>query len=545
MSNLKIRSKLLIGFSILLIIIIMSGFVGFYSAKRVGAELDTAIDIQMPKVDLLLEADRDLQQLLVAERSMIFANASSEIFKNLLEDYETNLEQATTRFNKFKAMANTPEEKRIIAEYEQLHEEWKEISGKIVQGRKEDTRHGRALALDLSLGEAMAKFTEMRDRIDMLTEEEAKITEKIKNTAKATQTKANLILTVFIVGSIAIGISITIYLTSALTGGILRVKNLMKEISAGEGDLTTTLPVVSKDEIGEMSDYFNRFVSKLRDIISRVKQSSERVAEGSSQVSDTAGSLSGAFNEQSSQVVSVASATEQMSTSSQEVMRSLELVRDRTESASEHTDSGKNKLSEAVKEVFGIKDNMDNLSTTLKGLSDSSQEIGNILNVINEIADQTNLLALNAAIEAARAGEHGRGFAVVADEVRKLAERSQDAIKEIEIIIRNLRDESENANKDMKNAQNKVENGVSVMRGTEEVFEQIVDSVLQIKDASEMITTAIHQQVTAIHNINDNTQVISSSIESSSASLAEVVETVSELKVQAEDLRGMVGRFRT
>jgi len=543
--NLKIRSKLLISFSVLILIIVLCGYIGYSSSHSIDQKLETTTDVLMPKMQLLIEADRDLQQLLVAERSMIFANAATDVFKTLVSDYETNLKQAETRFGKYAELADTPEEAKLIEEYYKLHKEWQEVSKQIVDGRKEDTRQGRALALDLSLGEAMTKFEAMRDKIDQLTNITSEQAATLKKQADTTKKRSIYTLTSFILFSLILSIIILIVLTKAITGGILRVNLLLREISEGEGDLTKTLPVLSKDEVGEMSQYFNMFVSKLRDIINIVKQSSSSVAAGSSELASTAEHLSESFSEQSGQIVSVASATEEISTSSEGVMRSLEDVREKTETASEHTKTGKKQLLSAVSEIVGIKNNMDNLAKTLTGLSESSQQIGNILNVINDIADQTNLLALNAAIEAARAGEHGRGFAVVADEVRKLAERSQDAIKEIESIILNLRNETTSANADMQSSLKRVDSGVNVMRETEQSFELIVSSVTMIEESSSIITSAIHEQTTAIHNINENAQVISNNIEKSNASLSEVASTVADLEHQADDLKVMVDKFKT
>jgi len=357
----------------------------------------------------------------------------------------------------------------------------------------------------------------------------------------------SLITTVIIIAIIIIvGVScIAFFFSNLMTKSIVLANTFLKEVSEGEGDLTKSLPVLSKDEVGAMSTHFNIFIDKLNDIISIVKESSQSVASGSTELASATEELSVTMQDQSSQIVSVASATEEISVSSNEVMLALKEANEQTANADKLTSDGKGKLLSSVNEVMAIKEKVEKLGTTINNLSASSEEIGNIISVINDIADQTNLLALNAAIEAARAGEHGRGFAVVADEVRKLAERTQAATKEIESIIASLQNETTNANKDMQEATNKVVEGAETIKETEAIFEQIVESVEAIHTTNDIITGSIEEQVTAINNINDNAQVISAGIEQSSTAVHEITRTVVDLQQQADGLHMLVDKFKT
>ena len=167
--NLKIRIKLILGFAAMMICMAIIGYSGYNGAHVVMQELDEIFAVRLPSIDTLIEADRDLQQLLVAERSMIFASAKSDEFKALVAEYEKNLQQSEERWEKFVALAVTPEVKAIIPKYNQARKEWLSLSRKIVEGRVADSREGRRIALDLSLGEARAKFEAMRDHLDQLT----------------------------------------------------------------------------------------------------------------------------------------------------------------------------------------------------------------------------------------------------------------------------------------------------------------------------------------------------------------------------------------
>src|SRR4030067_2245078 len=200
-ANLKIGGRLALGFSIMILLMVIVSFFGYRSTKNIQQNLDEIFTWRLPSIDYLIEADRDLQQLLVAERSMIFCDTESDVFKQLFQEYETKLKQSEERLEKYKVLASTREEKAIIPRYEKARDEWKVISRKLVDGRKEDTRDGGRLTIDLSLGAAKKGFEEMRGYLDELQKINLNIAQQAHQAASTTyNTTITTLLTISGIG---------------------------------------------------------------------------------------------------------------------------------------------------------------------------------------------------------------------------------------------------------------------------------------------------------------------------------------------------------
>ena len=344
--------------------------------------------------------------------------------------------------------------------------------------------------------------------------------------------------------SILIIIVLVFVLANNFTSKINHITGSLDELSKGEGDLTRRLDIESKDEVGSLSRFFNVFMDKLQAIIFDVKANSNLVASKSSELASNSKNITENLNKQALQIANVAAATEEMTQSSAQINESLERGVHYIQQTNTNIDSSSEQLNLVVSEMSQINSNVEVLGETINNLSKSSDEIGQILLVINDIASQTNLLALNAAIEAARAGEHGRGFAVVADEVRALAERTQQSIQEIDIIVEKLRSSAGKAASDMNEASSRVSKGVEKVHDTKSNFDDIVSSVKSLSEINEQIKNSITEQTTTVFSINENTQNISSNMQKSSDSLADMAFTSAELGLQAENLKTTVDKFK-
>ena len=341
-----------------------------------------------------------------------------------------------------------------------------------------------------------------------------------------------------------VGLVLIWFMARSVTRPILGVAHMLEDIASGEGDLTRRLTYDKKDELGQLAGWFNRFLDKLQPIIAEVKRSVQDARSTADQSAAIATQTSAGMEQQYRQVDQAATASHEMSATAQDVARSAAQAAQAARDADQATREGLTIIDRTTNSIDHLAADMNDAMTQAEGLAANSEKIGTVLEVIRAIAEQTNLLALNAAIEAARAGEAGRGFAVVADEVRNLARRTQESVEETRQVIEQLQAGTQVVVSSMGNSHRQAQGSVEQVGQAVTALQQIGNAVTVITDMNLQIASAAEEQSAVAEEINNNVSTIRDVTESLSEQANESARVSQSLNELANQQQTLMDQFR-
>ncbi|WP_406610663.1 methyl-accepting chemotaxis protein [Agarivorans sp. JK6] len=536
----SLRFKYSVIFAVNAMLLILVSLIGFNVGKSTYSSLLTVEENILPALAAVLNADRDLYQARVAELEAL--EAPSSALAGLMDDYQENAEQAHQRMQKFKELlSDYPEATQSLQSFEQRFNQWKKPSTEVFALVKSGKRKQ---AIELSANQSVQSFESLRELYDIATEAAEKLADDIEQESSADVTSQLSMLAV--VASIAVVLSILLayFGPKILVDSITRITARINDISQGDGDLTQRLEVQRNDEIGELATSFNQFVDLLEGLIGNVNKFSVELNQSIAGIAQKSEQTTEVSKEQNQSVEMIATAVTQMAAAIREVANNANHAAEEINTVNSQTEQGQNVTKESVEHISLLSNTVQEAANVVENLSQDSDRIASVLDVIRGIAEQTNLLALNAAIEAARAGEQGRGFAVVADEVRSLASKTQQSTEDIQKMIEALQSGVTQAVDAINKGSTVAEGTVDLAGQTLEALNQILESTSKVSEVSVSTATSTEEQSHVTEDIDRNLTELADktriNLENSSDSLA-----AAQLAIEkAEQLNQQLSRFK-
>ena len=537
--DLKVRVKLLASFVLVACLAGLVGYVGITSLKDVSAADTRLYEHMTLPIATVTDMAVDFQQIRICFRDVILARSPAEQLKysDMLKGFEQRMEKADAEFEK---AIISPEIKDAFKEFVTTHVAFVPYQNRIVELALANKQEESVVALrsDAAISAAKAQQAAL-DKLVQLNIVAAKQTSE-ENVSQAES--AQRLMLIVLGFSVLTAIGLGFFIAQVISRPVRELADKAQAVASG--DLTVELTTNSNDEIGQLSVAFMRMVGNLRDTIGQVGEASSAVASASSEISSSTEQMAAGSQEQTSQAGEVASAVEEMTKTIVENSKNAGNTAETARKAKEAAEQGGAVVEETVAGMKRIAEVVIRSAVTVKALGKSSDEIGAIIGVIDDIADQTNLLALNAAIEAARAGEQGRGFAVVADEVRKLAERTTKATKEIAGMIKTIQGDTTGAVASMDEGTMEVENGIKLADRAGASLKEIVGMIQNLTDMVGQIAAASEEQSSASEQISKNVEGISAVTGETAQGTQQIARAAEDLNRLTETLQHLLDKFK-
>ena len=562
LSNLHMTKKLLVAPVVSILFLLVFGIVAYVGLFQEKSSLDdifknrfkrhqtvatAIIDLGQihEKVKDMFKSDREVEAMRKNEdagpkdSSGALGDAGMKVIQDERMKVLANFDETAGLVNRAgKSSDLTKDEKRLFLQTEQDAAAYRAAA----QGMVEKLATKGAAAAEDDVHQTEIGYSSLEQDLYSMLRLEERLSESQYGTANTTFKVGAAISGAVFLAAIIFPLGVALIMKAMILTPVTRTVEVIEAVAVG--DLTKRIAVDSSDEIGEMAAHFNAFVDKLHEAITHVAQSSNEVARAANVLDNATEQMASGVEQAAIQVNSVATASEEMSKTSSEIAQNCVTAVRSSEQANHSVATGESIIQGTIDVMNRISDRVKESSDVIKSLGTRSDQIGEIVGLINDVADQTNLLALNAAIEAARAGEHGRGFAVVADEVRKLAERTSHATKEISDTIRAMQTETKKAVSSMEEGVSEVSIGTTEAAKSGEALKEILSLIAKVTGEINQIAVASEEETATTNEIATNIQQISQVMQETARRIQENSSASSQLADLSKGLEEMVGQFR-